>query len=675
MNAPPDVENLPAQTRRPAVAARIAYAVAAAALLVCGYWLYRVTERYGTGRWRAGASYRIADFIVLETSFIFAALLLLARLFIDRRAPLARVRRRVVEAIVRPSPRGRLATAAIISLASAAYLAYTAHRQGHDFDLRIHDENMYMVQAQTIAHGRLWMPPHPHPDFFESFHLYARPVYGSMYFPGTGLFYAIPVRLGLPTWAFSLGLSALCVGLIYLAVARVLDGAAGLLAALMALTINPLRYFAVMLMSHPLLMALGLLMFLALMRWREDRRARWLVALGVCGGWAAITRPVDGMCYAAPLGLLFLWELRRSSWGAIGRAVATVVLAATPLLALQLLMNWGMTGRVLKTPVQNYLETYWPEMQMGDRAARGSGATDTSAGPTGGARALSGGRGILFPKNSMSFTFEYAARQIRYWQHQSIRPALSARLPTPLPQYRDYYLDFVIPNVQAYQVMESKWVVRERLRLMFQTVLPATPLVMLVPLALLGLTDRRRWALVGVLPLFWGAYLFFPFFLDHYVLVVAPAILFATVLGMRALARAASSAGPLVATFLIVAIVQFSIRGLPEFSATGELDQPASMDLLRDVKAKLARLPGNERALVFFRYHPEDAEEWKQEPVYTLDAPWPDQARVIRAHDLGERDAELVGYYAKTQPDRRVYRYDMLSREMTELGLVKDLAR
>ena len=139
--------------------------------------------------------------------------------------------------------------------------------------------------------------------------------------------------------------------------------------------------------------------------------------------------------------------------------------------------------------------------------------------------------------------------------------------------------------------------------------------------------------------------------------------------------RAAVWAGPMVTMFCVVAIVLFSVRGLPESGPAEQVDQPASMDLLRDIKTKLARLPAGERALVFFRYHPEDAEEWKQEPVYTLDAAWPDQARVVRAHDLGARNAELIEYYARIQPDRQVYRYDMISRKMTALGRVTELAR
>jgi hypothetical protein len=66
------------------------------------------------------------------------------------------------------------------------------------------------------------------------------------------------------------------------------------------------------------------------------------------------------------------------------------------------------------------------------------------------------------------------------------------------------------------------------------------------------------------------------------------------------------------------------------------------------------------------------------EPVYNVDVAWPDDARVIRAHDLGpERDRALFAYYARVSPDRAVYVYDRAKGfgpdALTYLGTAKEL--
>ena len=63
------------------------------------------------------------------------------------------------------------------------------------------------------------------------------------------------------------------------------------------------------------------------------------------------------------------------------------------------------------------------------------------------------------------------------------------------------------------------------------------------------------------------------------------------------------------------------------------------------------------------------------EPVYNIDVAWPDDARAVRAHDLGDAlNAKLFLYYAAYQPDRAVYRYDRGDETLTHLGSVAELA-
>jgi hypothetical protein len=102
-------------------------------------------------------------------------------------------------------------------------------------------------------------------------------------------------------------------------------------------------------------------------------------------------------------------------------------------------------------------------------------------------------------------------------------------------------------------------------------------------------------------------------------------------------------------------------------------DQWIDAPLLRDVDRKLAKLE-HTPAVVLFRYDPERMIH--EEPVYNVETAWPDDAAVIRAHDLGaERNVELFAYYAARSPGRAVYRYDEKTRELSYLGTVVEMAR
>jgi hypothetical protein len=79
-------------------------------------------------------------------------------------------------------------------------------------------------------------------------------------------------------------------------------------------------------------------------------------------------------------------------------------------------------------------------------------------------------------------------------------------------------------------------------------------------------------------------------------------------------------------------------------------------------------------AIVFFRYHPEVPSLWKLEQTYNVEAAWFDEEPIVRAHDLGSRDTELLRYYASKQPEREIYLFDQASQQLTDLGNVAQLA-
>ena len=79
-----------------------------------------------------------------------------------------------------------------------------------------------------------------------------------------------------------------------------------------------------------------------------------------------------------------------------------------------------------------------------------------------------------------------------------------------------------------------------------------------------------------------------------------------------------------------------------------------------------------EPAIVLFKYAGDGHSA--EEPVYNMDVANPDDAPIIRAHDLGARNIELFDYYARIAPQRMVYRYDRDTCQLMKLGTVVQLA-
>src|SRR5882724_5318888 len=217
----------------------------------------------------------------------------------------------ILDKLRRPSPPTVRKLAVTLGAAAAFYLIATAMNQDRTMIPKMEDECSYVISTQILAHGRLWMPAHPLADFFESLFVIVKPVYASIYFPGTAIFFAPMVWLKWPVYVIPLILSGAVIALLYRIITELIDGVAGLLAVFWLLALWPFRTFSVMIMSHLPMLLLGLLMVWAWLRWRREHRVRWAILVGVFSGWAAITRPADAIAYALPIGIAMLAALWR----------------------------------------------------------------------------------------------------------------------------------------------------------------------------------------------------------------------------------------------------------------------------------------------------------------------------------------------------------------------------
>jgi 4-amino-4-deoxy-L-arabinose transferase-like glycosyltransferase len=522
---------------------------------------------------------------------------------------------------------------------------------------KIHDEFTHLVQAQILAKGRLWLPPHPLADFFDSYFIAVRPVYAATSFPGASLLYVPGVWLGVPHWITAVFIAGLVVASFYLVTTALIDGVAGVLAALLLLSLQQFRLSAMLTMSYVPMALAVLLVIGCYVGWRRVIGAKggaegsrgsyaghlWSVALGVAAGWAAITRPGDAACMVLPLALVALWELERvrPRKRAAGLLMAAVV-GAAPFVSLQLIFDKGVAGHALLPPIERYNREN-------------------------------------FPGNRMAY---------------APFPEELAESPSPRAQVRDFYDEFIREPVVWYaRAPIAKAYATERWAPTANESLPGRLMWVLLPLGVVGLC--RKWngadvtqgrdpraalvaVVVGGVVLLPALYTFRALWVRFYTVPSAPAFILLALLGVEAVRRRF----PAVGAALFLAVATLAIGALPELRAAKE--KLIDVRSLLNINQSLASLP-HTPAVVLFKYVPKTIDESGrdvyhsdvfQEPVYNVDSASPDDAEIVRANDLGDRNREIFEYYAGREPQRFFYSYDR-SRlgSLTPLGWAKDLAR
>lgn len=580
-------------------------------------------------------------------------------------APLRRRLSAAIERLRHPTPPARHATALLVGLAAVLFAAVQAMRSGRDLIPVTHDEHSYWLGAVQLARGRLWYPPHPMGDFFESFHTLVEPVYASIYSPGTALMYLPGVWIGVPPYATAIIIYGCLAAAIYLLASRVADGVAGVLGALGAMVVFDAQGFATRMMAQGPTALLGAGLLLAWMNWRDSpprRRWRWALAMGACAGWLAITRPVDGLAFAAPVAIatigglvvehrrraapLFSLRAPTANGGrtALARGIAATVLAglagALPFLGLQVAQNLGTTSHPLRTPYVQYVQDFQP----GIRFASG-GIRDVSA---------------------------------------MRRPA------TTLPQKLAYYDGWLGPIAQE-QTNSSRLrrFSQKRLPTLASFSLPSPgflPFLTLGALLALGAYGRppgepKRTqtanlhsvrgpllVLLGVIVSFVLLYELNPVFLRRYALTLGAVTL---PLAGAGLVAAEACAGPRLRPLLRILLSGGIVAWFVVTAcAYPERMRPAASELTFKYQV-VPYLVGRDPALVLVRFNGSDPHV---EPVYNSGVPWPDDAPIVWAHDLdgGRRAGEILEYYARRQPERRVFLMFRPQLELHPMGGVRD---
>lgn len=508
---------------------------------------------------------------------------------------------------LRPTP-----VAWLVFALSLAYLIAFALWKNFDLAPRLHDEYSYLLQIRMLSRGRLWLPAHELADHFETFHVLVRPVYASLYFPGTALAYLPTAWLNLPSFLMPAIVASAAAAMLFRIVTHFLaDTLAGLCAALLVLALPDFRTSALSVMPQPPTLLLALTCVWLYLRWHAAPSLPRAALIGLAAGWLCITRPIDAICLLLPILIAALLDIRRKPRLALTH-LPLAAGCALPFLLLQLYFNHGVTGRWMTTPHEYYSRTDLPQMVYGFRP------------------------------------YDPAAR-----------PASSLR------QKHDYYQQWMVPVIKEHSVarIPASWL-HWKLPTTLRVTLASPFLAILLPLGLLALRDRR-WVLLAILPAYALLYTPFPYLLEHYALLAAPAAIFAVLAGAALLA----TRHPVLRVAFPCFLIATALAGLTTLIGKDpKMDSPL-LRHLEHLEATQIRSP----AIVLIRYAPESSVH--VEPVYNVDTANPDDAKVIRAHDLGpDRNVQLFRYYAARQPHRNVYRFDRATGTLTPLGNVRDLA-
>jgi hypothetical protein len=569
-------------------------------------------------------------------------LLLFIALVLGLLPPVSRLVNHLWISVAHPSTKAKLVTALVLLVISPIYLYAVQRREGFAIVPTYQDEFSYLIQMRMLQHGRLLMPQHPCADFFDTFYMFVKPVYASMYFPGAAMMFVPALWLHLPWFVGPLAASGLCVALVYLTLAEVLDGASGILGVLMLVSIGVFRMISTMAMANAPALALGLAMTYAALRWIATGRTRWLLLLGFAAGWSAITRPVDGLCFAIATGSAIALHLGLRNPRLWIKTIAAIVLPALPFLLFQLWLNHKIVGDWFKSPFGLYTDLYYP--------------------------------------GAFSFYHNFLPQHV-----------------SNLTQKQYFYDSFAKPVIESHllsTLFTNTGVLVGDLAFITHFAIIDPFIWLIAPFSLLAMWKRSYWIVWAIIPLslmILSTYAFSTVLPQHFVFTFPAAILLC-LLPIRFLTETFPNYSAMIRTVLSLGIVFLCCASMPWFDPI-QMDHffvPMELKAIDQTLSTDVAAP----AVVMFHFNRDTLIDGKrvtdnpsEEPVFNSDVSWPDDAPIIRAQDLnpsvasvgkpGDADLPLYEYYARTAPNRVFYLFDRAggNGKLSRLGTAGDLIR
>lgn len=467
----------------------------------------------------------------------------------------------------------------------------------------IYDEFSQLLVADTLLHGRLANPPHPLPQFFETFFVLQRPTYSSMYPLGQGLILAIGRLIsGVPWTGVLLATGAFCSACYWMLRGWLTPGWALLGGLLAVAEFGPLcqwmnSYWG----GGSLAAAAGCMVFGALPRIRDYARPRDCLLLGIGFGIHVLTRQFESIFLLLAV-LLFLLLYTRSL---LLRVAGYSSLALIPVAFIILLQNHAVT------------QTWFTLPEALHRYQYGVPITLTI-------EPLPNPHVPLTPQQEMDFK----AESLRHGLGTDTVSTFLQRLQYRVRYYRFFFL----------------------------------PPLYIALIAFCGVLRRPPfWWIAATLALFAVGTNLFPYLLLHYWAGVAGLFILASVLGLRRLStlriRGQSVGLPVAQVLTVLCFAEFlgwfsfhlferpELYPLLRYETWDSINHEGEPAKRLAVQEQLGGIPG--KLLVFVRYSPRHIYQeewvWNQADI--------DSARIVYARDLGQdENQKLIQYY----PKRRV---------------------
>ncbi|MDP8975975.1 MAG: glycosyltransferase family 39 protein [Actinomycetota bacterium] len=238
---------------------------------------------------------------------------------------------------------------ALVAVAAAMW-AVVASRQVFPYLSDDHDEAIYLLQADALAHGHLFPPAPKHPEAFRPWlSVLSGDKYLLKYSPVHASFVAVGIVLGSHRIALGLIAGGVVV-LSYLLAKEVLGDRPQAALASAFLALSPLFLIqSITFLPYSSNLLLLMAFAFALLRGMRSSGRLWLWASGFLLGAAVFARPFDAVLFAAPLGLYFVISAWRDPKRLFGQASWLALGAVLPLAAM-LAYYWAATGSPFRSP-------------------------------------------------------------------------------------------------------------------------------------------------------------------------------------------------------------------------------------------------------------------------------------------------------------------------------------